>query len=96
MQHEGDARWDTYLVEHYRPGTSAEGLRRTARKVQRSAADLARRGGEVRYLRSTIVPGDEAVMAVFEATSEDLVREACAGAGIDVARISHAIQPDDE
>jgi hypothetical protein len=95
MQHEGDATWHTYLVEHYRPGSSVEALRRTLRDVRHSAADLARRGEGVRYLRSTIVPGDEAIMAVFEATSERLVRETCARAGLAVARVSQAIQPDD-
>lgn len=95
MQHDGDATWHTYLVEHYRPGSSVEALRQTLREVRHSAADMARRGKGVHYLRSTIVPGDEAIMAVFEATSEGLVREACTRAGMAAARISQAIQPDD-
>jgi hypothetical protein len=95
MQHEDDATWHTYLVEHYRPGSSVEALRHELLDVRRSAADMARRGDGVRYVRSTIVPGDEAFLAVFEATSEGLVRETCARAGLADARISQAIQPDD-
>jgi hypothetical protein len=94
MQHEHDATWHTYLVELYRPGSSVEALRRALRDVRQSATELACRGQEVAYLRSTIVPGDEAIMAMFEATSEDLVRETCARAGLTGARISQAIQPD--
>jgi hypothetical protein len=95
MQHQNDATWHTYVVEHYRPGSSVEALRCTLRDVRHSAADMARRGEGVRYVRSMIIPGDEAVMVVFEATSEGLVRQTCARAGVAAARISPAIQPDD-
>ena len=95
MQHENHATWHTYLVEHYRPGSSVEALSHALRDVRRSAADAARRGEGVHYLRSTIVPGDEAIMVVLEATSEGLVREICARSGLTVARISQALQPDD-
>lgn len=84
----------TYLVEHYGPGTSAESLRRAVRDVRRSTAALAEEGRSVRYVRSTIVPRDEAFMAIFEAASEELVREAYARAGVAFERISPAIQPD--
>jgi hypothetical protein len=89
-----DETWDTYLVEHYGPGSSADTLRRVAREVRRTTAEMTRRGQSVRYVRSTIVPGDEAFMATFEATSEALVRDAYARAGVALARISRAIQPD--
>lgn len=42
-------------------------------------------GRGVRYVRSTIVPGDEALMSLFEAASEALVREAYARAGLPIA-----------
>jgi Protein of unknown function (DUF4242) len=86
----------TYLVEHYEPGTSADDLSRSARDVRRAAAELAKEGRAVRYLRSTIVPGDEAFMAVFDAPSEELVREAYARAGVSFDRITRAIQQEIE
>ena len=95
MQQERDATWHSYLVEHYRSGSSVEALSRMLRDVQRSAAEMAGQGKRVRYLRSTIVPDDEAIMAVFEAASEGLVREACERAGLGAVRISHVLQPDE-
>jgi Nickel responsive protein SCO4226-like len=90
----GGETWDTYLVEHYGPGSSMATLGRVARDVRRTTDEMTRRGQPVRYVRSTIVPGDQAFMATFEAASEALVREACARAGVDLARISRAIQPE--
>jgi Protein of unknown function (DUF4242) len=52
---------------------------------------MEREGKEVRYLRSTIVPVDESFTCVFEAATEELVREAYARAGIPFERISRAI-----
>ena len=95
MHETGSEAWDTYLVEHYGPGSSAETLRRCARDVRRATAEMTRRGQSVRYLHSTIVPGDEAFMTTFEASSAALVREAYEHAGVSFERISEAIQPDD-
>jgi hypothetical protein len=89
-----DETWDTYLVEHYGPGSSAETLRGAVRDVRLATAEIAKQGRAIRYVRATIVPGDEAFMATFEATSEALVRDAYARAGVALARISRAIQPD--
>lgn len=94
MQDAGNESWDTYVVEHYGPGASAETLRRTAGNVRRTAAEMARQGKSVRYDRSTIVPADEAFITTFDATSEEFVREAYERAGVTFERISRAIQPD--
>jgi hypothetical protein len=80
-----------YLVEHYRPGLDVEELKRWAVLIRRSAGELQREGRPVRFRRSTIVPGDESLLCVFEAASEELVREAYARAGIPFERISTAI-----
>lgn len=45
----------------------------------------------MRFVRSTIVPRDESWLCVFEAASEELVRETYARAGIPFERISPAI-----
>jgi Nickel responsive protein SCO4226-like len=94
MQDEGDETWGTYLVEHYGPGSSAETLRNAVRDVRRTTAEMTKQGQSVRYVRATIIPGDEAFMATFEATSETLVREAYVQAGVPLERISPAIEPD--
>jgi Protein of unknown function (DUF4242) len=94
MQDADTREWDTYLVEHYEPGGSAERLRRSAQEVRERAAEMTREGRSVRYVQSTLVPSDEAFMALFEASSEGLVREAYARAGVAFERITRAIQPD--
>ena len=84
----------TFLVEHYRPGLTAGDLQRAARVIRAAALALEREGSSLHYVRSTIVPGDEAFMSVFEAESEDAVRQAYARARIPFERISIALQED--
>ena len=81
----------TYLVEHYRPGLAVEGFRRCAQQVRGAADELAREGKAVRYLRSTIVPADEALLCVLEAADEALVRETYARAGVPFERLSAVV-----
>ena len=89
--------WETYLVEHYRPGASLADLDCAVCDVRLAAAEMARRSRSVRCVHFTIVPSDEAVLALFEATSEELVRELYAHAGISFERITPAcrLEPGD-
>jgi uncharacterized protein DUF4242 len=81
----------TFLVEHYRPGSTVDDLRRWASQVQDAAAELERSGRPVRYVRSTIVPADDSVLCVLEAADEELVRETYARAGLTFERLSTAV-----
>lgn len=83
--------WETYLVEHYRPGASLDDLSSAVRDVRLAAAAMVRRSRPVRCVHCTIVPSDEALLAVFEAASEDLVRDVYAHAGIPFERITGAV-----
>ena len=69
------AVWNTYLVEHYRPGLTVEALQRTVLQVRAACSSMEREGHAVRYVRTTIVPTNEAFLTLVEATSETLVRE---------------------
>jgi len=80
-----------YLVEHYAPGLTVDGLGCWAALVREAAVVMGNEGRAVRYLRSTIVPADEALMCVFEADSEELVRDVYARAGVPFERLSVAI-----
>jgi hypothetical protein len=93
MARTGAETRETYLVEHYRPGLSAEELRAWAARVRDTTNEMEREGNAVRYLRATIVPTDESLLCVFEAASEELVREAYARAEIPFERIT-AVIPD--
>ena len=85
----------TFLVEQYQPGFEIGRLRRTAAEVRESADELEREGKQVRFLRSTIIPADEALLCLLEAASEELVRETYDRAGISFDRISAAAPEED-
>jgi hypothetical protein len=87
---------NVYLVEHYAPGRSVDGLTSWTARVRTTAVAMAREGRAVHYLRSTIVPADEALLCVVEADSEELVREVCARAGVSFERLSLAIADESE
>jgi hypothetical protein len=83
---------ETFLVEHYRPGADAATLALTAAAIRAGADAVARDGGALRYVRSTLVPDDEAFISVFEAESEHLVRDAYRRACVLCDRISKAVE----
>jgi hypothetical protein len=82
---------EIYLVEHYRPGADAAGMRAEAAGLRDAATQLGREGLAVRYLHSTIVPADEGFLSLFEAGSEAAVCQAHARADVLFERISAAI-----
>jgi hypothetical protein len=82
----------TYLVEHYRPGLTVDGLKQWAARVRDAAVEMERQGKSVHYLRSTIVPADESLLCVLEAASEQLVRETYTRAGIPFERLSTVVR----
>jgi hypothetical protein len=81
--------WEAFIVEHYRPGLTAEELGAWAARVR----DTARETKAARYVGATIVPTDEAMFCMFEAASERLVRDVYARAEIPFERIT-AVVPD--
>jgi hypothetical protein len=87
---------NVYLVEHYSPGLTVDGLGCWAARVRETAVAMGTEGTAVRYLRSTIVPADEALLCTFEAGSEELVREVYARAGVPFDRLSVAIADESE
>ena len=87
---------NVYLVEHYSPGLTVDGLGCWAARVRETAVAMGSEGRAVRYLRSTIVPADEALLCVFEAGSVELVRELYLRAGVPFDRLSVAISDESE
>ena len=86
--------WQTYLVEHYRPGFTATALEEWAARVRAAAAGIAREGNPVRYLRSTVIPADESLLCLLEASSGDVVRAVYARAGVPFERLTAVISDD--
>ena len=85
----------TFLVEHYQPGLDRDGLEAFAAHVQAAAGRLRAEGAAVRLVRSTILPGDESLLCLFEAGSEQLVHRVYARAGLTCDRVSPAVCVDE-
>jgi len=77
----------TYVVESY----LADGLDAftEARERARRAAEL---GAGVRYVRTTFLPGDETVLHVFEARSQEALRRAAGLAALEYERLVEAVE----
>ena len=82
----------TFLVEHYRPGEDAAMLERAVAAVRAGAAASTDKGGSLRYVRTTLVPSDEAFISVFEAESEQLVHDVYIRARVTFDRTSQAVE----
>jgi len=82
--------WRTFLTEHYLPGWTAAQLADAAGRVREAVGELERSGQPVRFQHVTIVATDEAFLCVIEASSEELIRLACATARTPFERISAA------
>jgi Protein of unknown function (DUF4242) len=81
-----------YLVETYVPRTQAHDARSAGRRARAAARQLSREGAPVRYVRTTLIPGDETCFHVFEAASEETVAETCRRAGLRSPRIVPALE----
>lgn len=64
------------MVERDLPGISMEQLAAAQKTAIQMGKELTAQGRQVRYIRSTFVPGENKCMCLFEAPSVDNVREA--------------------
>lgn len=65
-----------YMVERDLPGISMEQLAAAQKKAIQMGKELTAEGREVRYIRSTFIPGENKCMCLFEAPNLEHVREA--------------------
>lgn len=77
----------SYLVESY-TANRAEAIDAERERAQ-VTANLA---ADVRYVRTTFLPGDEVVLHLFEARSAEALRDAADVAGLDHQRIVEAVE----
>ncbi len=80
-----------YLVERDVKGMSMEQLADAQKRAIQVGKELTSQGREVRYVRSTFVPGEARCMCLFEAPNPDHVREANERAQIPFTRIIPAV-----
>jgi len=76
-----------YLVERDLPGITMEQLAAAQKRAIQVGQDLTAQGKQVRYIRSTFVPGEQKCMCLFEAPNVENVREANEKAEIPFTRI---------
>ncbi len=80
-----------YMVERDLPGVKMEQLAAAQKRAIEAGKELTAQGKEVRYIRSTFVPGQNRCMCLFEAPNPENVREANERAQIPFTRIVEAV-----
>ena len=62
-----------------------------ARRARLVAAEMRAEGSQVRFVKSTFVPVEDALICLFDAPSADLVRELARRAGLPIERVVEAV-----
>ncbi len=77
-----------YLVERYWPGVTRGALRDAIARLDEAIDGVGDAGGPVRHVESTMIPADDTVFSLFEATSAESVLEVNRRAHVAADRIS--------
>lgn len=80
-----------YMVERELPGISMEQLAAAQKAAIETGEQFTAEGKNVRYIRTTFVPGEARCMCLFEADNADLVKEVNEAAQIPFKRIVEAL-----
>ena len=80
-----------YMVERELPGISMEQLAAAQQAAIETGKQFTAEGKNVRYIRTTFVPGEAHCMCLFEADNADLVKEVNTAAQIPFTRVVEAL-----
>ena len=80
-----------YMVERDLPGIKMEQLAAAQKRAIEAGKELTAQGKEVRYIRSTFVPGQNKCLCLFEPPNPENVKEANERAQIPFTRIVEAM-----
>ena len=80
-----------YMVERSLPGVTMDQLAAAQKAAIGTAREFTAKGKNVRYIRSTFVPGEASCMCLFESSSPALVKEVNEAAKIPFTRIVEAL-----
>ena len=80
-----------YMVERNLPGITSEQLSGAQNAAISTSRQFTAQGNPVRYIRSTFVPGESKCMCLFEAPSEEAVRDVNTAAKLPFTRIVQAL-----
>ncbi len=81
-----------FLGESYPVGVGRKTLTAAARRARLVAADMRAEGSDVRFVKSTFVPAEDALICLFDAPSADLVMELGRRAGLPIERVVEAVE----
>jgi hypothetical protein len=81
----------TYMVERELEGITMDQLAAAQRRAISTGKDMTAAGKDVRYIRSTFVPGEARCMCLFESSSRAHVEELQAKAQIPFSRVVEAL-----
>ena len=79
-----------YMVERHLPGMTKDQFEGAKKAALEAGKKMATQGKQVRYIRSTYVPGDGKCMCLFEAASPDLVKKLNEEAKLPFSRVVEA------
>lgn len=80
-----------YMVERDLPGITPEQLANAQREAALTGQRFSAAGKEVRYIRSTFIPGEDRCMCLFEASNREWVKEVNDAARLPFTRIVEAL-----
>ncbi len=80
-----------YMVERNLPGIKIDQLAAAQKAAIATSEQSTREGKQVRYIRSTFVPGDARCMCLFEASNPTDVEEVNRKANIPFTKITEAM-----
>jgi hypothetical protein len=80
-----------FMVDRDLPGVSMDALAQAQRRAIDTAEAHRRKGKDVRYIRSTFVPGESHCMCLFEAPTAQDVADLNDEAAIPYTRVTEAL-----
>jgi hypothetical protein len=83
----------SYLVECYWPGVSVQKLALSVERARAAARELRRRGRQVEFVGTILVPADETVFCLFDGVEAD-VRSVSSQAGVPFERVLESLRID--
>jgi hypothetical protein len=81
-----------FLGESYPVGIGRKALTAATRKALLVAAEMRSEGSDVRFVKSTFVPAEDALICLFDAPSAELVIELGRRAGLPIERVVEAVE----
>lgn len=80
-----------YMVERSLPGIEMDQLAAAQKRAIATSEEFSADGKDVRYIRTTFVPGEAHCMCLFEASNPEVVKEVNEAAKIPFTRIVEAL-----